>query len=201
MPNKSKTKTGSREKILNAAQALFAEKGFHKTTTSEIASSAGVAEGTIFKNFSNKENLLFALVDEIDTGNISSLLQLAVNEETRPTLREFLKKHMGMVLNNFNLLKITLYEAQFFPELKNKFIEEVALNIFTPLENFIENKSNTGEFKDINPQIAARSFAGMIVAFIAWENILQAGEYQSFDKIEVIENVLEIFLSGIKQTG
>ncbi|MFL7790868.1 MAG: helix-turn-helix domain-containing protein, partial [Anaerolineae bacterium] len=40
-----------RNQILDAAAAVFAEKGFHRTTTKEIASRAGIAEGTIYNYF------------------------------------------------------------------------------------------------------------------------------------------------------
>jgi len=192
-------KSNTREKILKAAQTLFAQKGFYKTTTLEIAATAGVAEGSLFKHFTTKENLLFALVDEINTEKITALLQLATNCEAKPALREFLKKHLDLINNNFNLLKIILYEAQYIQPLRDKFIEEVALNIFAPLENFIKEKSSSGDFKNLSPEITARAFVGMIIAFIAWEDVLKADHYQSFDKIEVIEQVLEIFLSGVKR--
>ncbi len=188
----------TRQKILSASQALFAKKGYHKTTTSEIASTAGVAEGSIFKHFSTKENLLFALVEEIDTKQITNLLQLAAHQETKNALKEFLKSHLELINNNFNLLKIILYEAQFIPSLREKFIKEVALNIFTPLEDFIKEKCASREFKNLTPEITARALVGMMVAFIAWEDVLKADHYQSFDQAKVIEEVLDIFLTGVK---
>lgn len=190
--------SSTRQKILSAAQFLFAKKGFHKSPTSEIASTAGVAEGSIFKHFSTKENLLFALVEEINTQGIAELFQNAASQETRTALRNFLKAHLDLINRNFDLFKIILYEAQFIPSLREKFIEEVALNIFVPLEDFIKEKRTSGEFKSFTPQITARALVGMVVAFIAWEDVLKANDYQSFNRLEVIEEVLEIFLSGVK---
>jgi len=54
--------TPSQKKIAEAALKLFAEKGFEGSTTSEIAKAAGVAEGTIYKYYKTKKELLFALV-------------------------------------------------------------------------------------------------------------------------------------------
>ncbi|MBN2467138.1 MAG: TetR/AcrR family transcriptional regulator [Deltaproteobacteria bacterium] len=51
--------------ILDAAAALFAERGFAATPTAEIARRAGVAEGTIFHHFKNKDELLFNIVIDL----------------------------------------------------------------------------------------------------------------------------------------
>ena len=49
-------------KILEAAVEMFAEKGYAATSTSEIAKKAGVAEGTIFRHYKTKKDLLLAIV-------------------------------------------------------------------------------------------------------------------------------------------
>lgn len=45
-------------RILDAATVAFAEKGFHGTTIPDVATSAGVGAGTIYRYFANKENLV-----------------------------------------------------------------------------------------------------------------------------------------------
>lgn len=50
-----------RERILEAALGLFAERGFHGTSVPEIAEAAGVAAGTIYRYFESKEQLVNAL--------------------------------------------------------------------------------------------------------------------------------------------
>lgn len=54
-----KTPSGdtARQKIMEAAGRLFAEKGYSETTTLAIAKESGVNETTIFRNFGNKKNL------------------------------------------------------------------------------------------------------------------------------------------------
>lgn len=46
--------TDTRTRILNAAQRLFAQKGYNGTTTKDLAQAASVAEGTLFRHFANK---------------------------------------------------------------------------------------------------------------------------------------------------
>ncbi len=53
----------SREAILEAAEKAFAQHGFHGARVENIAKAAGVAKGTVFLHFQDKENLLFALAE------------------------------------------------------------------------------------------------------------------------------------------
>ncbi len=54
-----------KETILAAATKLFADRGFHETSTSEIAKLTGVSEGSIFYHFKNKEDLLLNILQQI----------------------------------------------------------------------------------------------------------------------------------------
>lgn len=58
-------KTGPRrEQILKAAEKIFAEKGFHETTISDIARGAGLSEPTLYEYFASKEEILFTIPEE-----------------------------------------------------------------------------------------------------------------------------------------
>jgi len=54
-----------KETILRVATKLFSEKGYRNTTVAELAQLTGVAEGTIFYHFKNKEGLFLAILDNI----------------------------------------------------------------------------------------------------------------------------------------
>ncbi len=55
--------TGKRERILQSALSVFARKGFYNSKVSEIASAAGVADGTIYLYFKSKEELFLATLE------------------------------------------------------------------------------------------------------------------------------------------
>lgn len=54
-----------RQRILDAAARVFAKQGFHRTTIREVATEAGVADGTIYNYFDNKTALLFGLLTRL----------------------------------------------------------------------------------------------------------------------------------------
>ena len=62
-----------RGRIIDAAVAVFAEKGFHAARVSDVAKRAGVADGTIYLYFKNKEDLLLSLFEEKMGRQIESL--------------------------------------------------------------------------------------------------------------------------------
>jgi AcrR family transcriptional regulator len=69
-------KEATREKILSAAEAAFAEKGYHETLMDEIGQAAQTSKGAIYFHFPSKEKLFFALMDRL-----ASMLQREVARE------------------------------------------------------------------------------------------------------------------------
>jgi AcrR family transcriptional regulator len=56
----------SRDQLLAAASRVFAREGYHGASMSEIAAEAGFSKGALYWNFASKEDLFFALLDELD---------------------------------------------------------------------------------------------------------------------------------------
>ncbi|GAB6887418.1 TetR/AcrR family transcriptional regulator [Desulfothermus okinawensis JCM 13304] len=80
-------KLSAKERIIEAAYNLFSEKGYHATSTKEIAKAAKVSEVTLFRNFGTKEGLfeevlkersiipdLLKAIDEVEEANLEYLL-------------------------------------------------------------------------------------------------------------------------------
>lgn len=57
---------GSREQLLAAASRVFARHGYHGASMNEIAAEAGFSKGALYWNFTSKEDLFLALLDELD---------------------------------------------------------------------------------------------------------------------------------------
>jgi len=53
-----------KQEILTAAEKVFAKKGFHQATISDVSREAGLSEATIYEYFSSKEELLFSIPGE-----------------------------------------------------------------------------------------------------------------------------------------
>lgn len=67
-----------KETLLQAAIELFAEKGYNGTSTSEIVEKAGVAQGTLFYHYKNKEVMLLTILENILTEYLHSMENIDV---------------------------------------------------------------------------------------------------------------------------
>ncbi|MFC0002852.1 TetR/AcrR family transcriptional regulator [Micromonospora siamensis] len=56
----------TREQLLAAAEALFAERGIHRTSLDDVAAEAGLSKGAVYANFDSKSGLLLALLQRLN---------------------------------------------------------------------------------------------------------------------------------------
>lgn len=89
-------------KIFKSAIELFSKKGYANTSTKEIAENAGVSEGSIFKKFKNKEELLFSILNPLSR-NILPQLVNEFSEETLQIRYESLHDFISAVIHNRNI--------------------------------------------------------------------------------------------------
>jgi AcrR family transcriptional regulator len=100
-------RNAKKERILNAALKLFSQQGFHATTTKEIATESGVAEGLIFYHFGDKRKLLLYLVSNFSfvpqiQANAGELSKLPVEE----ALFQYGMAYLGFLRTNMDYLML-----------------------------------------------------------------------------------------------
>jgi len=124
--------TDKQKAIVKAALELFSERGYAATSTREIAKKAGVAEGTIFKRFPTKKDLILWISSRIIGTALFPLLSDGLPElivKPYGTREEFLtaffKNRMEQMQEALPLLKIVLQEAPFQPEIRAMLIEQI----------------------------------------------------------------------------
>ncbi|MZR62176.1 TetR/AcrR family transcriptional regulator [Alcanivorax sp. DP30] len=71
-----------RGRLLSAAAHLFRDKGFDRTTVRDIAASVGIQSGSIFHHFKSKEDILYAVMEEVIHFNTARLEQAVAAEST-----------------------------------------------------------------------------------------------------------------------
>ncbi len=110
MATKKKEKFG---KILCAAEKVFAENGFHKSQVSRIAKEAGVADGTIYLYFKNKEDILISLFRQ-RLGELVEMLDQSVAPEdsAEEALRKMCRIHFSQLEQNVDLAYVTQIELR-----------------------------------------------------------------------------------------
>ncbi|WP_221088600.1 TetR/AcrR family transcriptional regulator [Deinococcus aquaedulcis] len=117
-----------RAAILAAAQEAFAQKGFHRTTMRDVARAAGLAEGTLYNHFQNKDALLLGLFDALGEQTRAALDPHALaGADLRTFLRTLLAAPLGALAGeNFALFRVIVSEALVRPELGRQFAAGLA---------------------------------------------------------------------------
>jgi AcrR family transcriptional regulator len=188
-----------RQQIIGVAMRLFAQKGFRGTTTREIASLARVNEAILFRHFPHKEDLYWAVVECKCSGieaqrEFRKRLNSAPPREVLTALgEEILRRNM----EDPSLTRIYLYTALENHELSHRLFRTNALCYYEILADYIRARIRRGEFRKVDPRLAARSFIGMIAQHYQTQELFGAKRYQKFDPRYVSETITDIWLGGL----
>ena len=188
-----------RQEILAAAMQLFAQKGFRGTTTRDLATQAEVNEAIIFRHFKTKEELYSAIIEfkagEDRNARLEELERLAsvTDDENffRTVGQQFLQKHE----QDTTFFRLLLFSALEGHQLSDMFAS--SLTARNPVANYIQRRIDEGAFRELDSQLAARSLFGMFASFILWQEIFGWKKTQSYDREQVVDTFVSIFLKGI----
>ncbi|MNW31429.1 Fatty acid metabolism regulator protein [compost metagenome] len=189
-------------KIIQAAVEIFAEKGFAGSSTSEIAQRAGVAEGTIFRHYKTKKDLLLSIVAPM----VSKLIGPFVWNEFKDvldkdysSLEEFLYdmaiNRIKFTRKHLKIIKILLQEIPFQPDLKDAFKRQVGMKIYQRLSEIIEYFKSRGEVIDMPTQSVVRFIASSFIGLLASHFILMPD--QPWDEEKEIRDTIQFIMNGL----
>ncbi|MBC6479760.1 MAG: TetR/AcrR family transcriptional regulator [Hormoscilla sp. GM7CHS1pb] len=190
-------KNQTRTRILQAAQRLFAHKGYDGTTTRDLARAAGVAEGTIFRHFDSKKAILIEIASagwiEILTDLLTDLSEMA----SYRAVAQMMRRRMVHMQKNNDILRICFMEAQFHPDLRDRIQSEVIVKMTDVAEAFIQTGIDRGIYRPMNPRIVAQVFLGMFTIAGFSKNTLVEPNSSPQDMKEMAEVLADIFLNGV----
>ncbi|MED3549238.1 TetR/AcrR family transcriptional regulator [Cytobacillus praedii] len=133
--------------IIDAAVIVIAENGYHQAQVSKIAKQAGVADGTIYLYFKNKEDILISLFQE-KMGNFVEMAEEKIvgTESAAEKLRMIVESHFQILSEDRHLAIVTQLELrQSNIDLRHK-INEVLKGYLALIEQILLNGKESGEF-------------------------------------------------------
>ncbi|WNS74525.1 TetR/AcrR family transcriptional regulator [Bacillus sp. DTU_2020_1000418_1_SI_GHA_SEK_038] len=133
--------------IIDAAVIAIAENGYHQAQVSKIAKQAGVADGTIYLYFKNKEDILISLFQEKMGYFVEKYKEkIAGKESAAEKLLVLVETHFNMLSENRHLAIVTQLELrQSNKEIRHK-INEVLKGVLSLVEKILIEGKETGEF-------------------------------------------------------
>jgi len=192
-------------RILEATIEIISEKGYAPTTTKEIADKAGVSEGTIFKYYGSKKELLRRIVET----TLEDFKEYSVNEaipevfakSDDDSAQKFLIRLMGERAEFFRkhdkAMQVIIQETMIDNTIRETFREKVWSEMTGVSDQIFDRAKKAGEFRDVDNRTLRRAIFGSFFFFVIFENILEVDGSRDEKPAKEVEKTLNLILSGI----
>ncbi len=194
-PPSSESQT--RDRILQAAQRLFAAQGFDGTTTRDLAAAASVAEGTLFRHFPNKKAILVEVATQGWVEILTDLLTELSEMGSYKAIAQVMRRRMWNMKKNADMMRVCFMEAQFHPDLRERIQIEVIEKMTDVAEAFFQEAMDKGIYRQMDAKLVSKVFLGMF-AVAGFSNETIASPDASPQELQAMaEGLADIFLNGV----
>ena len=190
------------QKILLAAEELFAAQGFSAVSINSIARNAGVSKANIFHHFENKEALYLAVLSNASSRMSALLADLDSGDgNASEQIARYTQQHLKNLFDQSNVTKLMLRQVQTEnSEDSPKVAHDVLGENFTRFVSILEKFQEKGELRqDIDPAMIATLLVGSNVFYFQIQSVLDR-----FPEMQFAENpenysalLTDIVLNGI----
>lgn len=184
--------------ILQAAEEVLMEKGYHETSIDEIASRVGIAKGTVYLHFASKEDLVFALFAQ-DLEKFQQLVGSTVASEL--TARAKMEAILHVLYGSFFSKRFQLlYSLSNSADLRRIFVEkkgcmrEMWEQIFALITILLEEGKAAGEFDTTIPTSVMLSAFFSLLSPKSYDRLMIEGQ---MSQEEVSRQLGRIYFKGI----
>lgn len=192
--------------ILEAAVKVFSTKGFDGSRTSEIAKEADVAEGTIFRYYKTKKDLLMGLLIPLITRFFRPMImnsaeKIIKNEEQKPieeVLNDLLIDRYELLTKNLPLVKTIFMEAAYQPELLKIIQKDLAPKIIPVIMNFVETNIENNNFRELDTKVVTRTLMSLLMGYTVLSNTLP-DYFKGENSEDEFRKTIDIFLNGVSK--
>ena len=163
MINSSDNKT--EQKIIEAAEVVFHEKGFDGARMQEIADKASINKGLLHYYFKSKDALfdaIFNMALKKMSGSINSILKMDISLEEKINL--IIDSYMNLLLRNSSLPRFVITELNKDSDrFIKKYLSGEINNVFANFINSVQKEIDAGKIKPINPKHLFMNMISMIL--------------------------------------
>lgn len=192
-PSESETRT----RILKSALRLFARQGYDGTTTRDLAEAANVAEGTLFRHFTNKKAILVEVATQGWVEILTDLLTELSGMGSYKAIAQVMRRRMLHLHENADMLRVCFMEAQFHPDLRDHIQSEVIAKMTDVAEAFFQTAMDQGVYRQMDAKMVARVFLGMFAIAGFSQSTVMAPGAAATEMQQMAEGLADIFLNGV----
>jgi AcrR family transcriptional regulator len=183
--------------ILDAARRVFAARGYHDTTVSDIIDAAGIARGTFYLYFESKRAVFQELIDQFVVALRNCVRRIRIGPDHPPPydqMRANVSRIMALLLEEREVTVILLNHAvgldRECDETLRRFDDEIAERLVGALER----GRRLGLSSTADPEIAARQILGGVKEVVRYLVIQGAAEREHE---ALVDGVLRMMISGL----
>jgi AcrR family transcriptional regulator len=191
------------QELLEAALALFVEKGFAATRAEEVAQRAGVSKGTLYLYYPSKEELLKAVIREHLSARIAAGAVLAEQHRgpMAPLLREVFSHWWQSVIDSptSGVFKLIITEVRNFPDIADFYHCEVIEPGERLIGNIVQRGIDSGEFERMDVAAVVHSLVLPMVMVCLHKHSLGAcsGHVDRLDTTSFIRAHIDLVIRGL----
>lgn len=194
-----KMRYGKSEAILRAAAKVFARSGYFNAKVSEVAKTAGVADGTVYLYFKNKDDLLTSIFNwAMEEFIASARKEMAEAADPREKLRRFALLHFTLFERERDIAIVFQIELRHSTKFMEQFSTTYLAEYLEILRDIIEEGQLTGVFrKQLNSKVVAKFLFG-VMDEMATNWVLS---HKNHSLTAMVEPVLDIFFNGVMESN
>jgi TetR/AcrR family transcriptional regulator, fatty acid metabolism regulator protein len=181
--------------ILDSAGSVFAAHGFHKATISQIAAKAGVADGTLYRYFKNKDDILYQYIT-YKTDVVFTKMRTAVSKgsNAEDKLRRLIRCHLEEFQVDKNMAVIFQSETKYMRDIQSQ-IKDISKMYLDLLSDIIEQGQNEGIMRqDLFVGLVKRYILGAVEGVIStW--VSAGGRY---DLVAMADPLVDLYMTGVR---
>jgi AcrR family transcriptional regulator len=191
------------KQILSAALAVFGERGLAAARLEDIAKRAGLSKGTIYLYFPNKEALFQEMIRQTVVAKIEAGERQLTESTRSPTdeLKTVMRNYWAFIRSPefAPVFRLIHAEIHHFPELARFYANEVSARGQRLIASVIQRGIDSGEFREIDPAVAARMLTAPFVIHGLW-----CGHRECFTSVakktdeQVFDELMQFYLSAIQ---
>ena len=197
---KGRRASDKRERILRAAIKVFARKGFYATRVSEIAKAAGVADGTIYLYFENKDDVLVSIFEDRITKLLEVLRkEIEAGDSFEDKLRRVVELQLGLLEGQRDLAEVITVNLR----QSSRLLKQYAAPLFTEYLEIVASLIAEGQKQgvvraDVSPRVVARALWGALDG-VALTWALGGSKGSKPDSLKrAASQIAAIFLDGVR---
>ena len=190
------------QEILDAALALFVEKGFAATRLDDVAARAGLSKGAIYLYFADKTALFQGVVRQAIASNIITVEAMVAGH--RGPVAPLLPRVLDFMASRIEetpmaaVAKLVIAESRAFPEIGRFYLKEVIGRGIPMMEGLIARGIAQGEFRKVDPGLTVRTMVGPMLLAVVWRTVFEPIGAEKLDVRALARHHADLMLHALR---